>query len=145
MNLKTIFWPWGRIKELEIENNELAAECDDLDAAFDCAMQLACHYVGEVVAKEAVLLAASRDFGLAALALSEIADTVAAVKVPNGTTKKLGRMAQDTIGMLAAELTPQYLDLCRTARTTELEATAEYEAAGDTSEPLEAEDVAEAA
>lgn len=138
MNLKTIFFPWGRIKDLEIENDELAA-------AFDVAMQYVYHYVGEVVEKEAVLIAATRDFGLSALTLSEIADIVANEKVPNGTTKKLGHMAQDTIDMLVTNLSPEFLDTCREARTAELEAAAAMAEAADTSQPLEAEAEAEAA
>lgn len=121
MNIKSIIWPWGRIKDLEEEIGLLDEEIEELEEDVDMLIDRS-NILAEVVMR------ASRDFGIAAVTLADVNALIAGLKVPNGTTKKIGRLVEEAIGNLSAELTEDYLTVVREAMAREAELEADLEA-----------------
>lgn len=121
MNLKRIFWPWGIIRSLEKEVNFLEGEIIDLNQNLKWADQDFDTVVEQRDVYAAMLLNASRDFGISAVALGDISDLVDAVNVPNGTTKKIGRLASTAIEQCKAKLSVEDRERVRLALQAEAE------------------------
>lgn len=97
MHLKRIFWPWGVIVDLEAEIEAAHEALDTLEEGMGSLFNDAKNVISN----------AARDFAVLGDALMTIDETISAVKSPNGTSKKVQRIAQEALGNTMAAVTDE--------------------------------------
>lgn len=110
MNIKKIFWPWGVISQLEAQltdaNVALAESKGHIGLLEQHMQNLAEDHKREIVF-------AAEDIIIMNGALKEIDETVSSVNKPNGTSKKLQRIAQEALGICNVPISEELVDYVR--------------------------------